>query len=53
MQVQKRLLREKEMKIQKALERLKGKRRLLGKQRQQRELPVVSLVGYTNCGELV
>lgn len=51
MQVQKRLLREKEMKIQKALERLKGKRRLLGKQRQQRELPVVSLVGYTNCGK--
>lgn len=51
MQVQKRLLREKEMKIQKALERLRKKRRLLGRQRRQRELPVISVVGYTNCGK--
>ncbi|XP_055991120.1 putative GTP-binding protein 6 [Sorex fumeus] len=51
MQVQKRLLREKEMKIRKALEKLRSKRRLLGRQRQQRELPVISVVGYTNCGK--
>lgn len=51
MQVQQRLLKEKEMKIRKALERLKRKRRLLGTQRRRRELPVVAVVGYTNSGE--
>lgn len=51
MQVQQRLLREKEMKIRKALERLKGKRQLVGQQRRRREFPVISMVGYTNCGE--
>ncbi|XP_024905803.1 putative GTP-binding protein 6 [Pteropus alecto] len=51
MQVQQRLLKEKEMKIRKALERLRRKRRLLGTQRRRRELPVVSVVGYTNSGK--
>lgn len=51
MQVQQRLLKEKEMKIRKALERLRRKRQLLGTQRRRRELPVVSVVGYTNSGE--
>lgn len=51
MQVQQRLLREKEMKIRKALERLKGKRQLVGQQRRRREFPVISMVGYTNCGK--
>lgn len=49
--MQQRLLRDRETKIQKALERLRRKRRLLGQQRRRREFPVVSVVGYTNCGE--
>ncbi|XP_060263663.1 putative GTP-binding protein 6 isoform X1 [Ovis aries] len=51
LQVQQRLLRDRETKIQKALERLRRKRRLLGQQRRRREFPVVSVVGYTNCGK--
>uniref|UniRef100_A0A5F8A4L0 GTP binding protein 6 (putative) n=1 Tax=Macaca mulatta TaxID=9544 RepID=A0A5F8A4L0_MACMU len=51
MQVQQRLLREKEAKIRKALDRLRKKRQLLRQQRTRREFPVVSVVGYTNCGE--
>ncbi|XP_011812379.1 PREDICTED: putative GTP-binding protein 6 [Colobus angolensis palliatus] len=51
MQVQQRLLREKEAKIRKALDRLCKKRHLLRQQRTRREFPVVSVVGYTNCGK--
>uniref|UniRef100_A0A7N9D8F6 GTP binding protein 6 (putative) n=1 Tax=Macaca fascicularis TaxID=9541 RepID=A0A7N9D8F6_MACFA len=51
MQVQQRLLREKEAKIRKALDRLQKKRQLLRQQRTRREFPVVSVVGYTNCGK--
>ena len=51
MQVQRRLLKDKELNIRKALDRLREKRRLLGRQRRRREFPVVSMVGYTNCGE--
>ncbi|XP_019486558.1 PREDICTED: putative GTP-binding protein 6 [Hipposideros armiger] len=51
MQVQQRLLKEKEVKIRKALDRLRRKRQLLGRQRRRREFPVVSVVGYTNCGK--
>ncbi|XP_055420188.1 putative GTP-binding protein 6 [Bubalus kerabau] len=51
LQLQQRLLRDKEAKIQKALERLRRKRHLLGQQRRRKEFPVVSVVGYTNCGK--
>ncbi|KAK1327452.1 hypothetical protein QTO34_013088 [Cnephaeus nilssonii] len=51
LQVQQRLMKEKETKIRRALERLRQKRQLLGRQRRRREFPVVSVVGYTNCGE--
>ncbi|XP_030664931.1 putative GTP-binding protein 6 isoform X2 [Nomascus leucogenys] len=51
MQVQQRLLREKEAKIRKALDRLRKKRHLLRRQRTRREFPVISVVGYTNCGK--
>uniref|UniRef100_A0A2K6PR08 Putative GTP-binding protein 6 n=1 Tax=Rhinopithecus roxellana TaxID=61622 RepID=A0A2K6PR08_RHIRO len=51
MQVQQRLLREKEAKIRKALDRLRKKRHLLRQQRMRQEFPVVSVVGYTNCGK--
>ncbi|XP_077845860.1 putative GTP-binding protein 6 isoform X2 [Macaca mulatta] len=51
MQVQQHLLREKEAKIRKALDRLRKKRQLLRQQRTRREFPVVSVVGYTNCGK--
>lgn len=50
-QVRQRELREKEAGIRKALERLRRKRQLLRQQRARRELPVVSVVGYTNCGK--
>ncbi|XP_053747931.1 putative GTP-binding protein 6 [Panthera pardus] len=50
-QVQRRLLKDEELKIRKALDRLWDKRRLLGRQRRPREFPVVSMVGYTNCGK--
>lgn len=51
MQVQQRLLKEKEMKIRKALERLRQKRRLLGTRRRRQEFLVIAVVGYTNCGK--
>ncbi|KAM9762692.1 putative GTP-binding protein 6 [Menidia menidia] len=50
-EVQQRLLKEREMKICSALERLRRKRQLLRSQRQHREFPVVSVLGYTNCGK--
>uniref|UniRef100_A0A8D0YUL8 Hflx-type G domain-containing protein n=1 Tax=Sus scrofa TaxID=9823 RepID=A0A8D0YUL8_PIG len=50
-QVQQRLLKDKEVRIRRALERLRGKRLLLGRQRRRREFPVISVVGYTNCGK--
>ncbi|XP_061482993.1 putative GTP-binding protein 6 [Rhineura floridana] len=51
MEMQVRLLKEKELKIRKALEKLKRKRRLLRSQRRKREFPVISVMGYTNCGK--
>ncbi|KAM8875044.1 putative GTP-binding protein 6 isoform 2-T3 [Spinachia spinachia] len=50
-EVQQRLLRERELKIRSALEKLRRKRRLLRSQRRDKELPAVSVLGYTNCGE--
>lgn len=50
-EVQQRLLKEREMKIRSALERLRKKRHLLRSQRKHREFPVVSVLGYTNCGK--
>ncbi|XP_020848410.1 putative GTP-binding protein 6 isoform X2 [Phascolarctos cinereus] len=51
MQIQQRVLKEKEIKIKKALEKLKKRRRLLRSQRKKRELPIISVLGYTNCGK--
>lgn len=51
MEVQVRLLKEREMKIRSALEKLRRKRHLLRSQRKHKEFPVVSVLGYTNCGE--
>ncbi|XP_008851269.1 putative GTP-binding protein 6 isoform X1 [Nannospalax galili] len=50
-QLQQRVLKEREAKIKRALERLCRKRGLLRRERARRELPVVSVVGYTNCGK--
>lgn len=50
-EVQQRLLKEREMKIRSALEKLKRKRKLLRSRRQRCHFPVVSVLGYTNCGE--
>ncbi|MBN3299635.1 GTPB6 protein, partial [Amia calva] len=51
MEVQQRLLKDRELKLQAALDKLRKKRHLLRAQRQQRDLPVVSVMGYTNCGK--
>ncbi|XP_072333374.1 putative GTP-binding protein 6 [Scyliorhinus torazame] len=51
MEVQQRLLKERELKIRGMLEKLKKKRRLLRTQRKRREFPVISVMGYTNCGK--
>ncbi|XP_022074689.1 putative GTP-binding protein 6 [Acanthochromis polyacanthus] len=50
-EVQQRLLKEREMKIRSALEKLRKKRHLLRSQRKRKEFPVVSVLGYTNCGK--
>ncbi|XP_048855228.1 putative GTP-binding protein 6 isoform X1 [Brienomyrus brachyistius] len=51
LEVQQRLLREREMKIRSALEKLRKKRHLLRSQRKSRDFPIVSVIGYTNCGK--
>ncbi|KAJ8367684.1 hypothetical protein AAFF_G00311390 [Aldrovandia affinis] len=51
MEVQQRILKERELKIRSALEKLRRKRHLLRSQRKQREFPIVSVMGYTNCGK--
>lgn len=53
LEVQQRLLKEREMKIRSALEKLRKKRHLLRAQRKHKEFPIVSVLGYTNCGERV
>ncbi|XP_034287297.1 putative GTP-binding protein 6 isoform X1 [Pantherophis guttatus] len=51
MEIQLRLLKEKEVKIRKALRKLKKNRSLLRKQRKKSEFPIISVMGYTNCGK--
>lgn len=51
LEVQQRLLKERELKIRSALEKLRRKRHLLRSQRKNKEFPVISVLGYTNCGE--
>ncbi|XP_070817608.1 putative GTP-binding protein 6 [Chaetodon trifascialis] len=51
LEVQQRLLKERELKIRAALEKLRRKRHLLRSQRKHKEFPVVSVLGYTNCGK--
>lgn len=51
MEVQQRLLKERELKIRYALERLCKKRHLLRSQRIHRDFPTISVMGYTNCGK--
>ncbi|XP_056132494.1 putative GTP-binding protein 6 [Lampris incognitus] len=50
-EVQQRLLKEREMKIRAALERLRKKRHLLRSQRKKKDFPIISVMGYTNCGK--
>ncbi|KAJ0065194.1 hypothetical protein NL108_006540, partial [Boleophthalmus pectinirostris] len=50
-EVQHRLLKERELKIRSALDKLRRKRHLLRSQRKHKEFPVVSVLGYTNCGK--
>ncbi|XP_057260494.1 putative GTP-binding protein 6 isoform X3 [Pezoporus wallicus] len=51
MEIQYRILKEKELKIRNALEKLRRKRSLLRTQRKKREFPIISVMGYTNCGK--
>ncbi|XP_030332030.1 putative GTP-binding protein 6 isoform X1 [Strigops habroptila] len=51
METQNRILKEKELKIRNALEKLRRKRSLLRTQRKKREFPIISVMGYTNCGK--
>ncbi|NXT00013.1 Y3725 protein, partial [Jacana jacana] len=51
METQNRMLKEKELKIRNALEKLRRKRSLLRTQRRKREFPIISVMGYTNCGK--
>ncbi|KAM4904757.1 putative GTP-binding protein 6 [Sylvia borin] len=46
-----RVLKERELKIRNALEKLRRKRALLRTQRRKSEFPMVSVMGYTNCGK--
>ncbi|XP_052024429.1 putative GTP-binding protein 6 isoform X4 [Apodemus sylvaticus] len=46
-----RALRDRELRLRSILERLRDKRRLMRRERVRREFPVVSVVGYTNCGK--
>ncbi|XP_069613965.1 putative GTP-binding protein 6 isoform X2 [Ranitomeya imitator] len=50
-EVQQRLLKEREMRIKKALDKLRSKRKLLRTQRRRREFPIISVMGYTNSGK--
>ncbi|XP_066293834.1 putative GTP-binding protein 6 [Branchiostoma lanceolatum] len=50
-ELRKRVLKQKETAIKKALVRLKKKRDLLRMGRTKKEIPVVSVVGYTNSGK--
>nr|XP_013806226.1 PREDICTED: putative GTP-binding protein 6 isoform X2 [Apteryx mantelli mantelli] len=51
METQNRLLKEKELKIRYALEKLRRKRSVLRNQRKKCEFPIISVMGYTNCGK--
>ncbi|KAM6143338.1 putative GTP-binding protein 6 [Erethizon dorsatum] len=49
LQLRQRLLKERELRIRRALERLRGWRGLLRSKQARREFLAVSVVGYTNC----
>ncbi|XP_077439940.1 putative GTP-binding protein 6 [Vanacampus margaritifer] len=52
LEVQQRLLRDREMKIRTALEKLSRKRRMLRTRRStDKDFPLISVLGYTNCGK--
>ncbi|KAJ8256147.1 hypothetical protein COCON_G00200110 [Conger conger] len=51
MEVQQRMLRERELKIRAALAKLSRKRHLLRSSRRQQQFPTISIMGYTNCGK--
>ncbi|KAF4800014.1 GTP binding protein 6 [Turdus rufiventris] len=51
LETQNRVLKERELKIRNALEKLRRKRALLRTQRKKFEFPIISVMGYTNCGK--
>ncbi|XP_077463737.1 putative GTP-binding protein 6 [Stigmatopora argus] len=51
LEVRQRLLRERELKIRSALDKLGRKRQMLRSRRKHKDFPLVSVLGYTNCGK--
>lgn len=45
------LIQEREVKLKKALAKVKSQRELLREERTKKEIPVVAVVGYTNAGK--
>ncbi|KAI5705669.1 hypothetical protein M8J76_015093 [Diaphorina citri] len=45
------VLMEREQKLKKALNKLKGQREMMRNKKQRQEFPTVAVVGYTNCGK--
>ncbi|XP_064634465.1 putative GTP-binding protein 6 [Lineus longissimus] len=50
-QLRQQILQERELKIKKALSKLRSKRQLLREGRLKKDIPVVAIVGYTNAGK--
>ncbi|XP_077572731.1 putative GTP-binding protein 6 [Stigmatopora nigra] len=51
LEVRQRLLKERELKIRSALDKLGRKRQMLRSRRKHKDFPLVSVLGYTNCGQ--
>ncbi|KAG8181563.1 hypothetical protein JTE90_017313 [Oedothorax gibbosus] len=51
MQVRRRLLKERELKLKKELVKIKNQRDFLRRSETRTALPVIAVVGYTNCGK--
>ncbi|XP_015918190.1 putative GTP-binding protein 6 isoform X2 [Parasteatoda tepidariorum] len=51
MEMRRRLLNERELKLKKALEKIKNQREFIRKSESRNALPIAAVVGYTNCGK--
>ncbi|CAL1283514.1 unnamed protein product [Larinioides sclopetarius] len=51
MEVRRRILNERELKLKKQLEKIKAQREFLRRSETRNSIPVIAVVGYTNCGK--